>query len=154
MRGPLPAEEPLMFKHILLATDDSPAARRAERAGVELAARLGARLRVLRVLAPEPAVSLVADVIQGEMPALRAIVRANEHLGGVLAAATAAGVTCETEHVFDNRPYAAIAGAATKYGCDLVVMGAHAGGGLSELLQGDSTRKVILNCDVSVLVCR
>jgi len=143
-----------MYKHILLATDDSPAARRAEEVGIELAARLGARLHVLRVLAPEPAVSLVADVIQGEVPAWRALQRANEHLTKVQAVAIAAGVSCQTEHVFDNRPYAAIAGAAGKYRCDLIVMGAHAGGGLGELLQGDATRKVILNCDVSVLVCR
>ena len=143
-----------MYKHILLATDGSPAARRAEDAGIELAARLDARLHVLRVLEPEPAVSLVADVIQGEIPALRALLRADEHLAKVLAAATAAGVSCETEHVFDNRPYAAIAGVAGKHRCDLIVMGAHAGGGLGELLQGDATRKVILNCDVSVLVCR
>lgn len=143
-----------MYKHILLATDGSPAARRAEDAGIELAARLDARLHVLRVLEPEPAVSLVADVIQGEVPALRALLRADEHLAKVRAAAASAGVACETEHVFDNRPYAAIAGAAGKHRCDLIVMGAHAGGGLGELLQGDATRKVILNSDVSVLVCR
>lgn len=144
-----------MYKHILLATDGSPAARRAEEVGIELAARLGARLHALRVLEPEPAVSLVADVIQGEMPGLRALMRANEHLTKVRAAASAAGVPCETEHVFDNRPYAAIAGAAGKHRCDLIVMGAHhIAGGLGELLQGDATRKVILNCDVSVLVCR
>lgn len=143
-----------MYRHILLATDGSPAARRAEGVGIDLAARLGARLRVLRVLEPEPAVSLVADVIQGQVPALRAILHADAHLAEVRAAAAAVGVPCETEHVFDRRPYAAIAGAAGKHGCDLVVMGAHRGAGLGELLEGDTTRKVILNCDASVLVCR
>ena len=142
-----------MYKHILLATDGSPAARRAEDAGIELAARLGAHLHVLRVLEPEPAVSLVADVIQGDIYTRRAIQRAGDYLADVREKASAAGVPCETEYVFDNRPYAAIAGSASKHRCDLIVMGAHLHNGLEGLLLSNVTHKVILNCDAPVLVC-
>lgn len=143
-----------MYQHILLATDDSPAAHCAERAGIEMAARLTTRLYVLRVLAPEPAVSMVADVILGEAPGLRTLLHADEHMAKVRAAAKAAGVSCQTEHVFDNRPATVIAGVAREHHCDLIMIGAHGGNGLIRLLEHDTTRKVIMDCDVSVLVCR
>ena len=65
----------------------------------------------------------------------------------------AAGVPCEGEYVFDNRPYAAIAGAATKHHCDLIVMDAHTHNGIERLMLSNVTHKVILCCDVPVLVC-
>jgi len=137
-----------MYTHILLATDDSKAARRAMDIAIALAAQLGARVHALYVLPPQSTVSLVADAIQGSPHARRAIQRADRELSGVRERAGLAGVPCETEHVFDHRPYAAIAGTAARLRCDLIVMGAHGGPPV-----GNAAHKVMLNSDVPVLVC-
>lgn len=142
-----------MYQHILLPTDGSAAATHAVDTGIRLAAQLGARVHALHVLPPLPAVSFLADVIQGDVYTLRAIQRAGDYLADVREKAEAAGVPCATEYVFDNRPYAAIAGSAAKHHCDLIVMGAHLHNGLEGLLLSNVTHKVILNCDAPVLVC-
>lgn len=140
-----------MSKHLLLATDGSPAAHHAEEVAIALAAALGARMHALHVLAPQPAVALAADVIEGGSHARHAIRHIHGDLADVREKARRAGVPCHVEHVFDHRPYAAIAGAAMKHRCDLIVMGAHA---RDAPLATDVTHQVILHCDVPVLVCR
>ncbi len=142
---------PAVYTHILLATDGSIAARHATDMAIALAARLGARVHALYVLAPQPAVGFVADAIQGSPHARRAIRQAERELAEVRRKAARAGVPCEVEHVFDRRPHAAIASTATGLHCDLVAMGAHGHDGPPP---GDVTRQVMLNCDVPVLVCR
>ena len=142
-----------MFKHILIPTDGSNATMRAIDTGIQLAAKLGARVHALHILTPLPAVSFFADAIQGDIYRKHARERAEATLVKVRAMAQAANVPCETEYLFDNRPYAAIAGAATKYGCDLIVMDAHECNNLERLLLSNTTHKVILSCDVPVLVC-
>jgi nucleotide-binding universal stress UspA family protein len=142
---------PAVYTCILLATDGSTAARHATDMAIALAARLGARVHALYVLAPQPAVDFVADAIQGAPHARRATRQADRELAEVRRKAGRAGVPCEVERVFDRRPHAAIASAASGLHCDLVVMGAHGHGGPPP---GDVTRQVMLNCDVPVLVCR
>jgi len=139
-----------MSKRLLLATDGSPAAHRAVDLAIALAAALGARMHVLHVLAPQPAVGLAADAIEGKPHAWRAIQHARGDLAEVQEKASRAGVPCHVEHAFDNRPHAAIAAAAMSHHCDLIVMGAHA---RDAPLATDVTRQVIIHCDVPVLIC-
>lgn len=142
-----------MYTHILIPTDGSAAATHAIDTGIRLAAQLGARVHALHVLPPLPAVSFIADVVQGDVCKQRALQRAQHDLDEVREKAKAAGVPCDAEYVFDNRPYAAIAGAATKHHCDLIVMDAHIHNGIERLMLSNVTHKVILSCDVPVLVC-
>ena len=142
-----------MFKHILIPTDGSDPAMRAVTTGIQLAAQLGSRVRALHVLTPLPAVSFFADVLQGDVYRKHARERAEANLAKVSEMARTANVPCEVEYLFDNRPYAVIAGVATKYGCDLIVMDAHECNNLERLLLSNTTHKVILSCDVPVLVC-
>jgi len=149
----LRCKELAMFKHILIPTDGSDPALRAIDTGIQLAAQLGARIHALHVLVPLPAVSFIADALQGDVYRKHARERAEATLAKVREMAHAAGVECDVEYVFDNRPYAAIAGAATKYHCDLIVMDAHECNNIERLLLSNTTHKVILSCDVPVLVC-
>ena len=51
-------------------------------------------------------------------------------------------------------PHEAIVGAAAQVGADLIVMASHGRRGLSALLLGSETQKVLINSPVPVLVVR
>lgn len=145
-----------MFKHILLPTDGSELSLRAVDTGIELAARLGARVYAFHVIAPFPASIYFATFVQANEPAYiqEANANAERYLADVRQRAKAAGVSCEGGSEVDARPYSAIVGAARKQQCDLIVMASHGWRGFDRLLLGSETHKVILNGDVPVLVCR
>jgi len=67
-------------------------------------------------------------------------------------AAKQAGVPCDTVQVEDVRPYEAIIATATDRGCDLIVMASHGRGGLSAIVLGSVTNKVLTHTKVPVLV--
>ncbi len=56
--------------------------------------------------------------------------------------------------VTSDRPYDAIIRAAKKHKCDLIVMASHGRRGLSALLLGSETTKVLTHSAIPVLVCR
>ena len=68
-------------------------------------------------------------------------------------AAKQAGVPCETIQVKDAKPYQAIIATAADRGCDLIVMATHGHGGLSAVLLGSVTNKVLTHTKIPVLVC-
>jgi nucleotide-binding universal stress UspA family protein len=143
-----------MFKNILLPVDGSEHALNAVDTGIELAVRLQAQVHAIHVLPPLPAVSYVAELIQsrGSYTEL-AEQRARNYLDEVAGRAKAAGVLCDTDFVFDLRPYVAIVAAAAKHHCDLIVMSSRGSQGLERVLLGSVTHKVMLSCDLPVLVC-
>jgi nucleotide-binding universal stress UspA family protein len=145
-----------MFKHILLPTDGSELSLHAVDTGIELAARLGARVYAFHVIAPFPASVYFTEIIQANEPTYtrEATANAERYLGDVRQRAQAAGVPCDGSHEVDARPWSAIVGAARKQQCDLIVMASHGWRGFDRLLLGSETHKVILNGDVPVLVCR
>lgn len=145
-----------MFKHILLPVDGSELSLRAADTGIALAASLGARIHVLHVLPPFPAATYFAAVAQANetMYIERATAKAERLLAEVDQRAQAAGVPSKSGHVTDSRPDCAIAGAVTKYRCDLIVMATHGRRGVERLLLGSVTQKVLLAAEVPVLVCR
>ena len=79
------------------------------------------------------------------------------HATGVLErvadAANAAGVPCETVQVEHDHPYQAIIATAKDKGCDLIVMASHGRSGLSAILLGSVTNKVLTHTNIPVLVC-
>ncbi len=143
-----------MFKRILLPVDGSEHALNAVKTGIGLATQLGAEIFALHVLAPLPAVSVMAELIQSEASYSNAAkARAELYLSEVCQHASEAGVPCTTEFVYDLRPYVAIVAAATRYRCDLIVMASRGNQGFERLLLGSVTHKVMLSCAVPVLVC-
>jgi nucleotide-binding universal stress UspA family protein len=85
-------------------------------------------------------------------------VRMQEHaektLGAAARAAQAADVACETVQVEHEHPYRAIIDAAESKGCDLIVMASHGRHGISAIVLGSETVKVLTHCKTPVLVHR
>ena len=74
-------------------------------------------------------------------------------LDRVANAAKEAGVSCETIQVENVPPHEAIIAAAEDKGCNLIVMSPHGLSGLSMLLIGSVTNKVLTYAKTPVLVC-
>jgi len=68
--------------------------------------------------------------------------------------AAAAGVPCKCSCVEGAFPYLEIIKAARRGRCDLIVMASHSRRGISRLLLGSQTSKVLALASVPVLVCR
>lgn len=68
--------------------------------------------------------------------------------------AAAAGVVCETLHVEHDHPYQAIIDTAKRRSCDLIVMASHGRRGVSAVVLGSETVKVLTQSTIPVLVFR
>jgi len=74
-------------------------------------------------------------------------------LGAVADTAKAMRVACETVHVEQQRPYEAIIATAKAKSCDLIVMASHGRRGVSAVVLGSETVKVLTHSQIPVLVC-
>jgi nucleotide-binding universal stress UspA family protein len=138
-----------VYTHILIPTDGSELAGKAVQHGIALAKLIGAKVTMLTVLPPE----MVTDDSQmNEIRKARLQRHAEEMLGAV--ARQAAGVACETIQVEHEDPYRAIIDAADSKGCDLIVMASHGRRGISAIVLGSETHKVLTHCRIPVLVYR
>jgi nucleotide-binding universal stress UspA family protein len=75
-------------------------------------------------------------------------------LGAVVSVSQAAGVVCETVQVQHEHPYQAIIDTAELKDCDLIVMASHGRHGISAVVLGSETVKVLTHCKIPVLVHR
>jgi nucleotide-binding universal stress UspA family protein len=150
------SKEKAMYTNILIPTDGSELAGKAVQQGIALANRIGAKATVLTVLTPFHTFTIDTQMIE-DTPA-RYEVRTKEHaentLGAASRAAQAAGVACETVQVEHEHPYQAIIDTAESRGCDLVVMASHGRHGISAIVLGSETVKVLTHCKIPVLVHR
>ena len=147
-----------MFKHILLPTDGSKLSARAVKGGIELAKKSKARVTVIHIV---PEFKLMVD--EGITMLSAALkkrfedegrARAQKMLDDIARQARARGVRCTTLCVPSDLPYLQIISAARKKKCDLILMASHGRRGLSSLLLGSETAKVLLHTKVPVLVVR
>ena len=79
---------------------------------------------------------------------------ADHYLGHVRRSAAAAGVPCSCRCAEGAFPYVEIIEAARRNRCDLIVMASHGRRGISRLLLGSVTSKVLAHSKIPVLVCR
>jgi nucleotide-binding universal stress UspA family protein len=142
-----------MYRHILIPTDGSELAERGVEQGLALAKSLGARISVIFVL--EPFSELTGRFLEAvaSYAALRKE-QATSILDRAANAARKVGVACETIEVENGQPHQAIIAAAEDKGCDLIVMSSHGRSGLSALLVGSVTTKVLAHAKTPVLVCQ
>ena len=147
-----------MFKHILLPTDGSKLSERAVRLGIRFAGRIRARVTALHVT---PAFRAFADEGFAPLsPALKrrledeARARAIRLLDAIARQARSRRVRCATLSVTSDLAYQEIIAAARRKKCDLIMMASHGRRGLSSLLLGSETAKVLLHSKVPVLVVR
>lgn len=145
-----------MYKCILIPTDGSECCQLAIRHGVDLAKLLSANIIGLTVTQPlhtgTPRALIPANItgmIQAET-AKQAI----EKLNAIEQMANAAGVTSETVSESNDRPWEAIVNTAKARGCDLIVMASHGRSGVSALILGSETQKVLAHSKIPVLVVR
>jgi nucleotide-binding universal stress UspA family protein len=80
--------------------------------------------------------------------------QAREILTAHEASAKAAGVSCASVTSISDIPYEAIIAAAEKVGADLIFMASHGRRGISGLLLGSETQKVLTHSKIPVLVYR
>jgi nucleotide-binding universal stress UspA family protein len=142
-----------MYRHILIPTDGSELAEHAVTHGLSLAKSVGARVTV--VIVEEP---FANDPFRSETRTLKQLGEHKEQVEGVLSraadAAKKAGVPCDTMQVAPTETYQAIIDTASDRGCDLIVMASHGRGGLSAVVLGSVTNKVLTHTKTPVLVYR
>jgi nucleotide-binding universal stress UspA family protein len=145
-----------MFRHILIPTDGSQLAEKAIRYGIALAKEQGAKVTALTVSRPFHVVTLEPGML-ADTPAAYArhvAERTEKFLAVVSQAAKAAGVTCDILSVEHEHPYQGIIDTAQNKECDLIIMASHGRGGMSAIVLGSQTLKVLTHSKVPVLVYR
>jgi nucleotide-binding universal stress UspA family protein len=144
-----------MYTNILIPTDGSELAGKAVQHGIALAKRIGAKATVLTLL-PFHVFTTDTQMLQDTPAQYKARMQkhAEKTLGAVAHAAQAAGVACEMVHVEHEHPYQAIIDTAESKGCDLIVMASHGRHGISAIVLGSETVKVLTHSKIPVLVYR
>jgi len=149
-----------MFTNILIPTDGSELSKQAAHDGIGLAKTLRARITALHVVVSPHIYPLEMGMMPPLDPRLeeeaeKAVRAAGEtYLDHICVAATAADLACERLLVKDNDPWKRIVETAQTRKCDLIIMGAHGRRGLSALMLGSVTNKVLSHSKVPVLVYR
>ena len=144
-----------MFKHILLPIDGSELSLRAAKVGIELARSCGASVHALHVVPTFQAFIYMSEALAAAEPTYieESMALATGYLAQVQQLAAQAGVKYNGNYEVAERPYEVILRTIREKGCDLVVMGSHGRRGVTRLLLGSETQKVLLEGDVPVLVC-
>jgi len=142
-----------MYQRILVPTDGSEITAKAVQTAIDIARLCGAELFVLAVKEPFPysAISEMQPVPPQEFYDAQervAAARVKEATGGAIGL-TSHGHTVEALH-----PWEAILDHAKSQRCDLIVMASHGRRGVSALLLGSETQKVLTHGTLPVLVVR
>ncbi|MBX9946880.1 MAG: universal stress protein [Reyranella sp.] len=145
-----------MFQHILIPIDGTALSQAALEKGLAFAREIGARVTVITTVEPAPMV--VAAYVQLAQSQARyhqhVAEQAARYLNDAMARAKAVGVPCEAVQVERDHPYEAIIETAADRGCDLIAMASHGRRGISALVLGSETTKVLTYSKVPVLVFR
>ncbi|CAN5331816.1 universal stress protein [soil metagenome] len=144
-----------MFKRILVPTDGSDITLKAVETSIALAKSVGARLYTISVKEPFPysAISEMQPTPPQEFFDAQERI-ATKRVQAVADECKAAGVVCEAHTVEALHPWEAIIEHAKRMECDLLVMASHGRRGVSALLLGSETQKVLTHSKVPVLVVR
>ena len=145
-----------MFKNILIASDGSELAAKAVGQGIVFAKEIGAKITAVTVTEPFNALSLAPRELEYTPIEYKnyAEAYAEEVLSTVSAKANSAGVACDVLHVEQEQVYQAIIDAAEARRCDLIVMASHGRRGVSAVVLGSQTVKVLTHSKIPVLVYR
>lgn len=148
-----------MYKHILVATDGSKLSAKAVKTAVQLAKAVGAKLTAAYVIAPfvppmySEAVAYAPPITPQKYRELAGR-EAKKALAAVDIEAQTAGVSCSMQTTTNEHPWRGIVRLAQARKCDVIVMASHGRRGLSGLLLGSETNKVLTHSKIPVLVCR
>ncbi len=147
-----------MFKHIFVPTDGSELSQEAARSAVELAKEVGARITAFYAKPEYPFTyygeGVMVDPTSPEKFARMTEEQATINLDFVEKLCQEAGVPCGRKTLISDVPSEAIIEAATDCTCDLIFMASHGRRGISALLLGSETQKVLTHTRIPVLVYR
>jgi nucleotide-binding universal stress UspA family protein len=148
-----------LYKHILIPTDGSETAAKAIDAGIDFARESGARITFFTVV-PEYPVPHVSELMAHkpvtslEEHDRRSAQKAREILAPALERARSCGIDFGSDYALSSRPADAIVYAARVHRCDAIYMATHGRSGLSRLLHGSETAKVLAASNIPTLVLR
>ena len=147
-----------MYRNILVATDGSQLSAKAITHAIALARALGAKLTGFYA-SPDYPLPVYADGVMYEAVTPREYAAtckklADRILSAVGAKAKAAGIRFTAVHAIAAAPWEAILAAARKEKCDAIVMASHGRRGVSALLLGSETQKVLTHSKLPVIVVR
>ena len=147
-----------MFKHILVPTDGSTLSQQAVDKALELARHFNAKMTALHVYpkfggSPYGTYGPAEDVLE-EAHHNHANAEGARLFATLRTAADEAGVACEAILVESNDVWQQIIATARKKRCDLICMASHGRRGITGVLLGSETSKVLTHSDIPVLVLR
>lgn len=146
-----------MYSRILLPTNGSELCEAAVDQGIRFAKTQGATIIAFHAI---PASFYVAFTEFGPAEPLQdqfekdARTRGEALVADVTERCTAQGVPCESITLVNDHAWEAIIEAAQTRRCDLIFMASHGRRGLSALLLGSETMKVLTHTKIPVLVYR
>lgn len=148
-----------MFKRILIPTDGSPLSAQAANAGICFARSINAEVVALHVTQPFAATigfdgMAAAYAITDEDYDKASTEQAEKYLKQIVARADTAGIKAESRAVSNFNVADGVVQAATENDCDMIFIGSHGRSGLSRLLLGSVTAKVLSLATCAVLVYR
>ena len=149
-----------MFKRILVATDGSELSRNAIATGVELAKLTQATIVGVHARPPmgvvlrygEASIMVPPETEAAYKERMKAV--SGKYLAEIEAAARKSDVRFVGIEVEDASPADAILRIAREQACDLIVMASHGRRGLSLVLMGSETIKVLTHATQPVIVTR
>ena len=147
-----------MYKNLLVATDGSKLSDKAVTHAISLAQAVGAKLTVFYAAPdyPMPAYAdgVVYEPVSRKEYAKLAAEDAKKILDAAIAKAASAGVGCASAYTIAAAPWEAILAAAKKHKADAIVMASHGRRGISAVLLGSETQKVLTHSKLPVIVVR
>lgn len=149
-----------MYRHILVAVDGSEQSKGGLTTGLDIAGLAGAKVTVLTVSEPFPVYDLASRMglfqdpkeIESYNATCKSV--ADRILAEAGEKASAGGEDCETLHIDNSAPAAAILEAARFRSCDLIVLASHGLHGFERFVMGSQATRVVQGAEVSVLVVR
>lgn len=147
-----------MFKHILVPTDGSQLSSDTVKRAIAFAKEARAKITFFFAKPDYPVAfygeGALIDPTTPDKFAEMAEQQASEILAAHEAAAKAEGVVSAAMSSVSDTPYEAIIAAAEEAGADLIFMASHGRRGISGLLLGSETQKVLTHSKIPVLVYR
>lgn len=147
-----------MFKHILVPSDGSQLSSDTVKRAIAFARETKARVTFFFAKPDYPVAfygeGALIDPTTPDKFAEMAEQQAREILAAHEAAAKAEGVASASISSVSDTPYEAIIAAAEEAGADLIFMASHGRRGISGLLLGSETQKVLTHSKIPVLVYR
>jgi nucleotide-binding universal stress UspA family protein len=147
-----------MFKHILVPTDGSALSMNSVARAAAYAQETGARITLFYAQPEAPSVYAGLGAVSNTHLSQDLQTRLDEAATEILDAAEKvvhdAGASCQRVVRVGGKPYELIIAAADANGCDLIFMASHGRSGVSALLLGSETQKVLAHSTIPVLVYR